>query len=65
VMRAGTRIDYALSLYGVPVRWRTLITRWEPGACLERPALGATPALDSAADLTHLRAVHGPVTSGW
>lgn len=32
-MRAGTRIDYALSLYGVPVRWRTLITRWEPGAC--------------------------------
>ncbi len=29
-MRAGTRIEYALSLHGVPVRWRTLITRWEP-----------------------------------
>jgi len=31
-MRVGTRIDYALSLHGVPIRWRTLITRWEPGA---------------------------------
>jgi hypothetical protein len=30
-MRVGTRIDYALTLYGVPIRWRTLITRWEPG----------------------------------
>jgi hypothetical protein len=30
-MRAGTRIEYSLSLYGVPIRWRTLITRWEPG----------------------------------
>jgi len=30
-MRPGTRIDYALSLHGVPIRWRTLITCWEPG----------------------------------
>jgi ligand-binding SRPBCC domain-containing protein len=30
---AGTRIEYALSLHGVPIRWRTLITRWEPGVC--------------------------------
>jgi ligand-binding SRPBCC domain-containing protein len=30
-MRAGTRIEYSLSLYGVPIRWRTLITRWDPG----------------------------------
>jgi len=30
-MRAGTRIDYALSLFGVPVRWTTRITAWEPG----------------------------------
>ena len=31
-MQVGTRIDYALSLHGVPIRWRTRITRWEPGA---------------------------------
>jgi ligand-binding SRPBCC domain-containing protein len=30
-MRVGTRIDYALSLFGVPLRWRTRITVWEPG----------------------------------
>jgi ligand-binding SRPBCC domain-containing protein len=30
-MRAGARIDYALSLFGVPLRWRTRITAWEPG----------------------------------
>ena len=30
-MRPGARIDYALSLGGVPVRWRTRITEWEPG----------------------------------
>src|SRR5512144_552174 len=31
VMRPGARIDYAMSLFGVPVRWRTRITEWEPG----------------------------------
>jgi ligand-binding SRPBCC domain-containing protein len=30
-MRVGARIDYALSLFGVPLRWRTRITVWEPG----------------------------------
>ncbi len=30
-MRRGARIDYALSLFGVPTRWRTRITEWEPG----------------------------------
>jgi ligand-binding SRPBCC domain-containing protein len=29
-MRVGARIDYRLSLSGVPLRWRTLITEWEP-----------------------------------
>lgn len=30
-MREGARIEYALSLFGVPFRWRTRIARWEPG----------------------------------
>jgi ligand-binding SRPBCC domain-containing protein len=30
-MRPGARIDYALSLFGVPLGWRTRITAWEPG----------------------------------
>jgi hypothetical protein len=34
-MRVGTRIDYALSLFGVPLRWRTRITAWEPGQRFE------------------------------
>ncbi|UCF19022.1 MAG: SRPBCC family protein [Gemmatimonadota bacterium] len=29
-MRAGTLIDYRLRLRGIPVRWRTEITAWEP-----------------------------------
>jgi ligand-binding SRPBCC domain-containing protein len=30
-MRTGARIDYALSLFGIPLRWRSRITAWEPG----------------------------------
>lgn len=30
-MGVGARIDYALSLFGVPLRWRTCITDWQPG----------------------------------
>jgi len=29
-MRAGALIDYRLSLAGLPVRWRTRISSWEP-----------------------------------
>lgn len=28
---AGTRIDYRLSLFGLPLHWQTLITVWRPG----------------------------------
>jgi ligand-binding SRPBCC domain-containing protein len=31
-MREGARIDYRLSLWGVPLRWRTVITCFEPNA---------------------------------
>jgi ligand-binding SRPBCC domain-containing protein len=30
-MHAGARTDFALKLFGVPVRWRTCIKEWEPG----------------------------------
>ncbi len=30
-MRRGAHIDYAMSLFAVPVRWRTRITEWDPG----------------------------------
>jgi ligand-binding SRPBCC domain-containing protein len=29
-MRVGTLIDYRLRIHGVPVRWRSEITVWEP-----------------------------------
>jgi ligand-binding SRPBCC domain-containing protein len=29
-MRAGTVIDYRLRLRGIPIRWRSEITAWEP-----------------------------------
>ena len=30
-MRKGTRLDYRLSLRGVPFKWQSEITAWEPG----------------------------------
>ncbi len=29
-MTAGIQIDYRLSWHGIPLRWRTEITQWEP-----------------------------------
>jgi ligand-binding SRPBCC domain-containing protein len=29
-MRAGARIEYQIRIHGVPVRWQTDITLWEP-----------------------------------
>ena len=31
VLGVGSRIDYRLSLYGLPFRWRTHIAAWQPG----------------------------------
>ncbi len=30
-MREGALLDYSLSLFGLPVRWKTRISVWEPG----------------------------------
>jgi ligand-binding SRPBCC domain-containing protein len=35
VIQEGTLIDYQLSLFGVPMKWQTLIARWEPDDVFE------------------------------
>jgi ligand-binding SRPBCC domain-containing protein len=31
-MREGARIEYRLSLWGLPLRWTTRISAWQPGS---------------------------------
>ncbi|MDB6125598.1 MAG: cyclase/dehydrase [Pedosphaera sp.] len=33
LMKAGTRIDCRLKIHGLPARWQSEITLWEPSVC--------------------------------
>jgi ligand-binding SRPBCC domain-containing protein len=32
-MKTGTLIDYQITLYGIPLKWKTEITKWDPPTC--------------------------------
>jgi ligand-binding SRPBCC domain-containing protein len=32
-LSAGSVIDYQLKLFGLPIKWRSLISTWQPGEC--------------------------------
>jgi ligand-binding SRPBCC domain-containing protein len=34
-MRPGALIDYTVKLYGIPMKWRTEITKWDPPRSFE------------------------------
>jgi ligand-binding SRPBCC domain-containing protein len=34
-MRSGALIDYTIKLYGIPMKWRTRITTWDPPKSFE------------------------------
>jgi hypothetical protein len=44
-LQQGTLIDYQLSLFGLPFRWRTLIEQWKPGERFVDRQLGGPYAL--------------------
>ena len=66
-MRSGTLIDYTIKLYGIPMKWRTAITRWNPPASFEDTQLSGPYAKwvhthrfieDSAGTTIHDRVIY-------